>query len=177
LLAEVTHRRRFVEEYVGGAIRREGVHHEAPATPRPDAGGATDTAAEESLVQSPRHRLSGDFLRGEDPVAEAARDEEDEGDDALDERSRIPGAESSTADFGEMWRRSREVYVTLNKARHSAAVPRTRQIVPETDRAMEVVRTMRPLWCEDRRRLAVAALYMYDKRVSDMCERDLVHLL
>jgi len=70
-----------------------------------------------------------------------------------------------------------EIERTLNSEHHGAPVAESQSIIPETERLMAIVQAQKPSWCAYRKSLAVAALYMYNKRLSDLCERDNAHLL
>ena len=96
---------------------------------------------------------------------------------ALAARLELPGADSSGSDYSARWERYRAIFATLNEAEHGAPVMPEVSIIPETARLSGIVTDTYPGWGASQQSLGVAALYMYNKRLTDLCERDNAHLL
>ena len=96
---------------------------------------------------------------------------------ALAARLELPGADSSCSDYSARWDRYRAIFATLNEAEHGAPVMAEVSIIPETARLLGIVTDTYPGWGAYQQSLGVAALYMYNKRLTDLCERDNAHIL
>ncbi len=96
---------------------------------------------------------------------------------ALDARLLIAGAATSLKDYQKKWDHARELFTPLSRDEHSAPVGCAKNIIQETGRLRTLVSQTCPGWDDYMLDLGVGALYMYEKRLTDLSERDNVHLL
>ena len=95
----------------------------------------------------------------------------------LQARLSIPGAASSGSDFANMWDSARWAMPGIAFAPEPIPLGEAHSILGETQRLQEQVKALHASWSPAMVKLGAGALHCYKKRLTDMSERDQVHLL
>ena len=96
---------------------------------------------------------------------------------SLSARTCIPGAATSKQDFVAMFMGLRATWKAQTKQTHGIQIGKSYDVMVDTDHKMAAVRKHLPRWEEGHVRLGAAALHLYNRRLSDLSERDHVQLL
>lgn len=112
------------------------------------------------------------------PVAHAVVTVPDKfADDLVRARLSLPGATTSTGDFAAMWVHAHEAFKDLERIAPVVPLGNGHSVLSDTDRLHQCVLASYPDWPKELVRLAAGALHCYKKRLTDLSERDHVHLL
>ena len=95
----------------------------------------------------------------------------------LDERAFIPNALTSKADFTAMFGRYKTKWAHLGKDSHGIEAGKVYDVLTLTEQKMDFVRKEMPHWSDAHVRLGAAAVHLYNRRLSDLSERDNVQIL
>ena len=95
----------------------------------------------------------------------------------LSARSLIPGAMSSKQDFHSMFQKLKTTWKAQTMQTHGIKVGKSYDVMLDTAHKMDAVRSYCKSWEDGHARLGGAALHLYNRRLSDLSERDHVQLL
>ena len=96
---------------------------------------------------------------------------------SLSARTCIPGASTSKQDFQAMFEGLKATWKAQTRQTHGIKIGKSYDVMVDTDHKMAAVRAHLPRWEEGHVRLGAAALHIYNRRLSDLSERDHVQLL
>ena len=95
----------------------------------------------------------------------------------LDERVRIPNALTSKDTFQGMFGSYKTKWAQLSHETHGIEAGKIYDVLTLTEQNMDFVRKEMPAWSDNQVRLGAAAVHLYNRRLSDLSERDYVHIL
>ena len=138
--------------------------HEFPLSPDPQTGareaGQEPHGSQEAAVSRIKYRKL-------DPKSQKD----------LDERSLIPNALTSKSDFEAMFQKYKAKWCTLTPETHGVQPGEVYDVLTQTELKMKYVGEQVPHWTPWLRRLGAAAVHLYNRRLSDLSERDHVQIL
>ena len=95
----------------------------------------------------------------------------------LTARSLLPGAMTSKQDFHSMFQNLKTIWTSQTRQTHGTMIGRSYDIMLDTANKMDYVHAYCTSWDIGRVRLGAAALHLYNRRLSDLSERDHVQLV
>ena len=95
----------------------------------------------------------------------------------LDERALIPNALTSKSEFQAMFGKYKSKWSQLGVESHGVQQGKIYDVLTETDLKMKFVQEQVPHWGTSHRRLGAAAVHLYNRRLSDLSERDHVQII